>query len=355
MHEPFKIGPNSPPRRRKLRRMGLVLAAAVTLSEGRVEAASNLELASSQVVVVSPPRCDDDSFPLVAFLDSLRVELAGRGLECCTLSEPGDGTSADTSLHVNVEELGPCGAEPERVRIIVQRRDGSQALEREISLTDVSQAARPRALALAVAELIRSLGQEVRQEPAQPAPSAPQRPKPTPKAPEAMRGAPVAYSMHIEAEVRHFPSRDTTLWGGRARLTAYRRAVHTDVDLGANFSRVQTDLGELLVRSASVGFGLGPRLPLPSAIIDLGPHAEIGWAWIRGSTTLANVGTASGSALIANVGLRASLEADAKMRPCLTLETGAVLRGMNGSVSGQTVSGIEGYYVLAALGMAVSL
>ena len=144
-----------------------------------------------QSVVVSSQQCEADSFPLTAFLDSLRVELAGRGLHCCALAEPGDVTSPKVPLRVNIAQLGPCGTELERVRITVQKPDGLRTLDREISLSDVAPSARPRALALAVAELIRLFGQEVRDEPPQPSPkasqpalSAPQQPQLKPKAPE---------------------------------------------------------------------------------------------------------------------------------------------------------------------------
>ena len=343
--------------RRKLGRTGFALAAVVALSELKARAAPNLEAAPSQVVVVSPPRCEEDSFPLVSFLDSLRVELAGRGLQCCTLAEPGDGLVIEASLHVAVAELGPCGTEPERVRITVQQRAGvSRTLEREISLTDVAQAARPRALALAVAELIRSLGEDTSDSPKVPT-SVPQQPHPSPQPLTLVPASPPAFSLHIEAEARSFPMRSTNLWGGRTRFTVHRQRFHADVDLGANYSHVQTDLGKLLLRSASVGFGFGPRFASASTTIDIGPHAEVGSAWIHGTTTLADVGTASGSGAIASLGFRASIEAPAemKLKPCLTFESGGVLRTLNGTVDGQTVSAIGGFYFLAALGVAVSL
>lgn len=36
-------------------------------------------------VVVLPPKCEEDAFPVVAFLDTLPVELAGSGLACRSL------------------------------------------------------------------------------------------------------------------------------------------------------------------------------------------------------------------------------------------------------------------------------
>ena len=346
--------------------VGLCFVVATLLPEQRVEAEPNTVPSSTdaQSAVVSSPRCEADSFPLTAFLDSLRVELAGRGLHCCALAEPGDVTSSKASLRVNIEQLGPCGTELERVRITVQKPDGLSALDREISLGDVAPSARPRALALAVAELIRLLGQDARDEPPHPSPSAPQlapsvpqQPQSKPKAPEATHAAPVAYSMHVEADVRHFPMRHTTLWGGRARLTASRQHFHADFDLGANTSDARVELGEVVLRSASIGLGFGPRLVTPLAIIDLGLRAEWGWAWVHGKPALPDVQTGTGSGMVSSAGLRVAVEgpSEAKIRPGLALESGAMLQGINGNVSGQTATGIAGYYLLAAVGIGVSL
>jgi hypothetical protein len=163
--------------------------------------------------------------------------------------------------------------------------------------------------------------------------------------------------MHVEAEVRGLPTRGTTLWGGRVRLTAQRRIFHADLDLGGDYARAQAQLGDVIFHTASLGLGIGPRFANRTAVLDVGVRAELGWAWIQGETALADVKTGSGSGVISSVGIRASLEAPAQMkvRPHLSLETGAVLRGVKGEVSGEPVAGMTGYYLLAALGITVSL
>jgi hypothetical protein len=307
-------------------------------------------------VVISPPLCQVDVFPLAPFLDCLRVELAGRGLDCCTLADPGEAMPAMASLRVKLE-IDPCVADADRLQVSARQAAGPRRAERQVSLADVPETARPRALALAVAELIRSLGQGLpggtpvaitapaQESVASPAPSRAEVPRPR------------YLSMHVEVEARGLPTRDTILWGGRARLTAHRRFFHADFDLGGGYARARAELGDVILRSASVGLGLGPRLATGTAVLDLGLRAELGWAWIRGETALADVRTGAGSEPIASVGVRASLEvpAQAFARPNLSLETGAVVRGVKGEVSGEPVAGMTGYYVLAALGIAVSL
>jgi len=310
----------------------------------------------ARLVAVSGPSCKVDTFRLAPFLDCLRVELAGRGLDCCTLAEPDGPAPPTASLYVRIE-IDPCTADADHLQISAHEAAGPRLTERQVSVADVPESARPRALALAVAELIRSLGQappdkapEANTVPAQVAVASVSAP-PAADTPRAQ------LSMHVESEVRGLPTRDTTLWGGRVRLTAHWRLFHADVDLGANYARAQAQLGDVLVRGASLGFGFGPRFANRTAALDLGLRAELGWAWIHGETGLADVRIGAGSGLISSVGIRASLEVPAqrKVRPRLSLESGAVVLGLKGDMSGEPVAGMTGYYLLAALGIAVSL
>jgi len=307
-------------------------------------------------VLVSPPLCKVDVFSLPSFLDCLRVELAGSGLDCCTLAEP-DGPAPTTASLLLRIEIAPCTADADRLQVSASEAAGPRLAERQVSLADVPETARPRALALAVAELIRSLGQA----PPDKAPEAITVPAPgtvaLPASPPSAGARPTHLSMHVEAEVRGLPTRDTTLWGGRVRLTAHRRLFHADIDLGGNYARAQAQLGDVLVRSASVGFGFGPRFANRTAVLDLGLRAELGWAWIHGETALTDVRPSAGSGLISSVGIRASLEVLAQMKVCpqLSLETGAVVQGVKGESNGDPVAGMTGYYLLTALGIAVSL
>ena len=338
-------------------RLGIAVAVAAFPVVQPVEGAPLAPSPSPETrsVVVSPPLCKVNAFGLAPFLDCLRVELAGRGLDCCTLADPGDARSTIAALRVKVE-IDPCATNGDQLLVSAHEAVGPRTAERQVSLADVPQTARPRALALAVAELIRSLEQE-------PAGKAPEAvvvsvPYAVPPSDSSLSDGlrPIHLSIHVEAEVRGLPMRDTTMWGGRVGLTAHRRIFHADLDLGGDYARTQVALGEVLLRSASVGFGFGPRLANRTAVLDLGLRADLGWAWIRGKTTLTDVRTGAGSMLISSVAIRASLEvpAQAKVRPCLTLEAGAMVKGMFGEVSNASVMGMTGTYLLAGLGMAIS-
>jgi hypothetical protein len=323
--------------------------AVLLVASGRLAAA-----APAPSVVISPPVCKSDAFPLIPFLDSLRVELAASRLGCCTLAEADDQEPADGSLHVRIE-IEPCVADSNRVQVSAQAAADARATEREVSLADVIPSARPRALALAVAELVRSLEQGA---PKPPSDTITAPAKAAVLAPPPAAGTPArALEAVFEGESRVYPARDTVMWGGRLRFTASRSRFHAALDCGADFARAGSDLGNVLVRGATAGFALGPRLKTGIAIIDVGLRAELGWAWMRGETTSTDVHTGAGSGLISSLGLRVSLAVPArlKVRPSLTLESGAVVRGLEGEVNRQLAAGMTRYYFIAGLGVGVAL
>jgi hypothetical protein len=209
-------------------------------------------------------------------------------------------------------------------------------------------------LALVVAELIRALGQAVAPAEADTAGVAAAPASIAPPRPSAAR--PAELSLELEGEARGALSRDTILWGARLRFSSQWSAVYAELDLGGDFARTHVDQGDVLLRSASAGLGMGPRFATGVAIIELGLRAELGWAWIRGETARTDVQTGAGSDLIANAGLRLSLAAPArgKVRPSLAVESGGVIRGVKGVVNRQDVAGITGYYWLVSLGIAIS-
>lgn len=310
--------------------------------------------ATAALVAVWPPRCGGGAFWLVPFLDSLRVELAGRGLGCCAIVAAGQAPSPRATVHITVE-LVPCAADADRVQASVFEPARAATAEREVSLADVVEAARPRALALAVAELVRSLGQgaPVAKPEAPPAMAAAAPAPPSPLPP----GRSAALSLHLEAEARGVPTRDTLLWGGRAGFGAAWGWLHMGLDVGGGLGSARVDdSGDVLLRTLSAGLGLGPRFASGAVVLDLGLRAELGWVWVRGKSGMASVHMGSGSDFTATAGLRASVEAPAKLgvRPRVTLEGGPVLRGVRAEAYGVTVAGITGYYVLGAVGVAVS-
>jgi hypothetical protein len=306
------------------------------------------------LIEISPPACQQSVFPLVPFLDALRVELAGRGRSCCTLVEPEAEPATASSLRVKIE-IAPCTAETEDVQIAAVDQTSRREEARTISLVDVAESARPRALALAVAELIRSLGQADPDAPAPPAPPPPPPPIPPPHAPVKAAPSP-RWSVRAAGEARVLPNRDTIAWGGRVGISWPWRMLHADLDLGGEWASAKVERGEVNLRRATVGVGLGPRLSSAVATIDLGLRADVGWAWIRGKADDAGVRRETGSDLVSTLGIRACAEAPSsnRLRASFALEVGGVVRGITGEANRQSVIGLTGYYLLASLGIAVT-
>jgi len=302
-----------------------------------------------RAIEVAAPTCKDEAFPMVPFLDSLRVELAGRGFVCCTLVDPESSPIGAEVLRVSLE-IAPCEPESPSVRIGIS--DFQEAkVEHEVSLADVAATARPRALALAAAELIRSYGQL----PPKEAPVVSQEPVPPPPPPEPAMASRLAVS--AEGQIRLLPTRNTTLWGGRMRLTLPWRALYAQVDLGGDTTSAGTELGTVSLTTVGLGLGAGARFVGRSLILNLGPRFELGRAWIRGQANASEVGAGQGGGVVASLGLRAALETPAasRLRPGIALEGGGVLRGTKGESDGRTVLGITGYYFVGALAVAFSL
>jgi hypothetical protein len=304
-------------------------------------------------VEVSPPMCKDEFFPMVAFLDSLRVELAGRGFACCSLVDPERPSIGPEALRLSVE-FSPCALDATLIRIGVADPRRAQ-IERDVSLADVAQTARPRALALAAAELIRLFGQMPDKEP--PKETSVVLQESLPLATPAERPMSSRLSFSVQGQVRVVPTRSTTLWGGRMLLTLPWRSLYAQLDLGGDTTSGKTDLGTVSLSTVSMGLGVGPRFATRALIIDLGPRFELGRAWIRGQTNAADVRTGSGGRVVATLGLRAALEAPARtrLRPGIALEGGGVLAGTKGESDGRAVVGITGYYLIGTLAIAFSL
>jgi len=253
-------------------------------------------------VVIQSPACEADIFALNPFLDSLRVELAGRGIFCCTLVDSLDGIPTNTGLLVEIEPL-PCAATAERVRIAARHPTDAHAAVREISLADVAKSARPRTLSLAVAEMIHSLREAGRDDPG-PTIVEPVKPPPPTRETPTEKTSPPASSWRLEAEGRGYPTRDLLTWGARARWSRPWRTYHLAIDIGGAHARTSGKPGEVVLRVANVGLALGPRLATKHVVADLGLRAEIGWAWLRGEPGAADVRGGSGSNLVSSLGIR---------------------------------------------------
>src|SRR5262245_5184673 len=293
------------------------------------------------LIRIFPPACETAPVSVDAFVDALRVELAGRQPHCCVVG-PGDDAAADAvKVTLSIE---PCDASTEEIGVLVDVAQPPRALQRQVSLADLPPEARPRALALAVAELIRSATGSLQPE----APPPPPEPPPAAAPPRH-----IGLAGSVAGDVRRHFAHATTLWGARLGLSLAYGRWHATVDAGAAANRTDVDAGNISILLASAALFAGPRFTAGPVIVSFGPTGALGWAWIKGqSDTAARAG--EGSGLVGTAGIRAAVAGPTAhvIRLFGHVEGGLTIRRLDADVFGQPAAGISGPYLMVAAGVA---
>jgi len=318
--------------------VGVVIATAA-----RTSAAAEPEVvATPPAVHVVGPECAEPPLSIAEFVEALRVELAGRGMRCCTTGADAESAAGELLVTLAVE---PCDPNTDRVGVVVTDTRRLLAVERSVSLADLPPGARPRALALAVAELLRAADQ--------PAPPAPAVPTPEPQPPPAAAAEAVRVSAGADALLRNYPTRQTTLLGAQLSLDVAGARWHAALAVDGALGRPSVDLGAVTVRMLGAAVTAGPRFSVARLTIDVGASASGGWAWLRGEPGGAGVTPGAGNAFVAAAGARVAVQAPAssKLRFHAAGEVGGVLRGLDADVDGSAAAGIAGVYLSVAVGI----
>ncbi len=327
----------------------LILTAAVALTGARAGAAE------VPPIRLSVPVCSSAPFSVEAFLGSLQVELAGHVPACCILdrTSPSPGKDpVDPKLGLRVTlSIDPCDESATAVDVRVHEPARLTDLERRVGLGDIPLEARPRALALAVAELVHS------------ATSSPPAPAVTAPVPASVvhagdsGGAPrprvpwIFLSGIIELETH--PGNNMTLWGLGPSVTVARGHWQASLDVAVMAGDPSVVLGDVDTHLLAGTLAVGPRQSLGQAIVDVAACGRFGWAWMGGHTSNATAVASSGSAPIASAGGRLGifLPTSAKVSHLRALvEAGAMIHGIDATVNGTAAAGLTGGYVLFGLG-----
>ena len=293
------------------------------------------------VIRVLPPQCEATPLSIDDFVDSLRVELAGRQPHCCVVGPDSDAVADAARVTLSIE---PCDAATEQIGVTIDMADPPRTVERQVSLADLPPEARPRALALAVAELIRSASA-----PAQPAAAAAIVPDHPPDTPPPR----FPVSANVAGEFRRYLSTDTSLWGARLGISLSSSRWQATIDVGAAASRSDVSLGEVSILEGSAGLFAGPRFLLGPVIASAGPAATLGWAQIVGRSSLPGITPGTGWGLVSTAGARAAAEgpASSSIRVFGYVEGGYTVRRLDALADGQQVAGIAGPYLTLAIGV----
>src|SRR5262245_37639379 len=192
----------------------VALAAAVVIAPATVRAAD------IPLIRVFPPECPQTPVSVDDFVDSLRVELAGRQPHCCVVGPGSDGATDAVKVTLTIE---PCDEATQDVGVRVEVVAPERTIERQVSLADLPPEARARALARAVAEWMRGMSESP--PPLEVVPPPPPAPVEAPPR--------LVLAGNVVGEVRRHFAHGTTLWGARLGLALSRGRLQLTIDAGA--------------------------------------------------------------------------------------------------------------------------
>ncbi len=256
---------------------------------------------------------------------------------------------AEVRLSVQAERCEPGTT---RFLLEVEVRATRLLLRGPVDLEDVPAAARPRTLAVALAELWSTLMQRPLPRPplrvsAPPAPSPPAAPAPTAR---WLRAA-------IFAGARAVPRYGTASFGGRGAVYALGERFGLSADLGLDLAEASDPLGRAQLGLLGGGIAAYLRADLGTIEIALGPRVELDYAWVTGTARDAGAISARGGAFTALAGVRAELGValGGEVTGLLGVDLAGVLRGIEGRADDRNVIGLSGLVLGLSLGAALGL
>lgn len=352
-------------------RLALALLALPAAARAQQEPADPVASPMPARVELAAPTCAA-AVGAEVLLRMLRVELAADGVERVELAAPGD-TAGEALARVAVE-APRCAADASEFLVTVDDATTRKSVRRAVDLADIPAATRPRALALAVAELLRASWLELA------VPTAPPAAAPVPEAVrdtvrlrvaaitpraraprEVLRWAPF---VGIGFEGRALPLAATGLAGLRLAggvvppWSAEGTRLRLRVDAGVAFGSGASLLGDVdvLVASGAVAatFTRGTTVA-----VELGPRVEVGVARAVGRVasgrSATGVSVGEDEAALVGVGLVAGVRGRLSATWAASLE----LEGqwVFGGVDARAVDRVTGLDARAAgvFGPAVSL
>lgn len=299
-------------------------------------------LAAGPPIAVALPECAPAPVAIETFLSLLRVELAAEGQPCCARlpEQPANPLSVAVGW--------TCAPGSDQVTIQVRDSRNGAVLDRQVALGDVSMQARPRALALVTAELIRTTATTPTPVPAVAAPA------PAPAPPAATQSELDGWLPNAGFAIRTFPSGDLTLWGFQGGVGYAHAGWAVALEGFIESGNPTVPLGSVDTLFAGGQLRLGRRFLLARAPFEVALAGTVGVIQMDGVTTVAGASVASASTLAAAAGARVAYDfwsvPHDRARVRLVLEAGGVLRGLQATVNERDAAAMTGVYALAGLG-----
>jgi hypothetical protein len=346
---------------------------------------------ASTVTVHAPP-CIERPYDRARLLESLRIELALVGVrEVIVRNSPEPDPPGDRLLASIALSPFECSADAEDVTLTVLDNASSKRVERRMTFGDVPVAERPRALAIAISELLQASLSELELSGAPPASVRPaaavraavvERLKPAEAAArrETERQVEAAFEanarqssydralkeqrerapeLELGGFVWSFPIRGTALIGG---LTAIRfrgggaLSYRIGGTVGAGGVEVPTGSASVGAATGSMSLGLSTG---GSTELDVATTLHAGYGWARGTPSAAAVGVSGryyGNAIVLLL-LGATLRARSESAWSLLagLDVGYVVADVSFLSDASRVAGIGGVTVGARAGVSLNL
>ncbi len=324
-------------------------------------------------VHLSLPNCPGTA-PLDAdaLLGILTAELRGDGVDRVLVGVGTAGQDESRALASIELTSASCDSSVSEIDVAIEDAATNKRVSRRIALGDVTWLARARALALAVAELLRASWLELTV-PDAPAPDAPVAPAvreavvrrlaaaiPAGSAASAVgeesRRLPPSTGASLVGVWRAYPSTDTPIYGGRASVAVpfLTDSLLLRFDGGVAFGAARDVLGDVTTGLAGAGGAVLFTSPRDATLaIAVGPRLEAGLAWASGSSVAATASSSSGSGFVASASLLGivSLRIAATWRLVFELEGGGVISPFEARAEARRVSGVEGAMLGLALGL----
>lgn len=357
--------------------MGRVAAVAVAAALSLAPRISAAQRAMPARVRVESTPCATGPFDLRAWTPLLRNELETDGVESVDVgAQPPEGEAPLAVIHV---ELARCDDGSTEAAVTVDDELTHKTVRRVVALDDIPAEGRGRALALAIAELLRASWIELTLDDAQ----RPQTPAPAPirramllrvralpeRAPEpATRPARPATSatrtapmwLGAVADLRTFPGQGGALLGARALFSWSPWTsvpVRLRADVGGAAGTALAARGEVDLSLASVGLGVMVGGGNERVDLAVGARIEGGWAWASGTPANASsVGDhGSDAVLLATVTSALRVALTGRWSASVDVSAGQTLRYVTVSAGDERVAGVRGPVLAVGLGVGASL
>jgi hypothetical protein len=324
------------------RRISLIAAVLLFARTAAAEAPSR--------VAVKLPSCDD-AFDKNAMVSALRIELAADGVRETIV---GDG-EAIAAIRI---EATPCTADVREIVVVIDDAATSKSVRRTIAVDAMPAPSRPRALALAIAELLRASWAELSMVDAPPPREAVppsivsavklRREREAPRPERTPRTI-----ARIALDTQVFPSYQSVVLGPTIGASVpLFGPLRARADGGVAFGRAYDALGTIDLGIASGDIGVMLAGGTESVRFDLGPLVRVGYGWASGHPISGGEsGHTSGVVLTGGLAASVFVRLAGDWWSVAGLEGGAVIQSVDAQAASRPAAGFGGPLVAVTLGL----